>query len=175
MRRSARVRTVVIRGRRLHPGAPLADPPAWAAPPVDPVRRLRWTGAVLVALAAGGLGSVFAFRAGLAVALATLVLLRIGVSARRLLALSLLGLFAIPLAYLASPAPSEFGFYFYYSLHFITAHWIAVGVVCALLGATLLMSYDVAEAGAWATRRLGLPRLAWSLNRRATRRKAGVG
>jgi arabinofuranan 3-O-arabinosyltransferase len=175
VRRSARVRTVVIRGRRLHPGAPLADPLAWAAPPVDPVRRLPWTGVVLVALAAGGLGCVFAFRAGLAVALGTLVLLRIGVSARRLLALSLLGLFAIPLAYLASPAPSEVGFYFYYSLHFITAHWIAVGVVCALLGATLLMSYDVAQAGAWATRRLGLPRLAWSLNRRATRRKAGVG
>ena len=128
-----------------------------------------------MALTAGGLGCAFALRAGLVIALGTLVLLRIGVTARRLLALTLIGLLALPVAYLAFPAPSDGGFNFYYSLHFITAHWIAVGVVCALIGATLLMSYDVAHSGGAARPRLRLPRLAWSLDRKRTRRRAGVG
>jgi hypothetical protein len=117
---------------------------AWVTPPADPVRRLALRGSLTLALVAGVLGGiVFAWRAGAGIGLVAFAVARLGVNARRLLALAVLGLVAMTIAYVADPAPDAGGFFFPYAFHYITAHWIGVGVVCALIGATVLMAWEV--------------------------------
>jgi arabinofuranan 3-O-arabinosyltransferase len=144
------VRLVVSRRPRLAAADPpiWADPATWGARPADPVRRLGLQGAALAGVLAGVLGGfLFAVRAGLVIGPVTFALLFLGLTVRRLLVLTGLGLVAVTLTYVISPSPNEGGFFFYYPLHFITAHWIALGVVLALGCATVLMAWDV-RAGA---------------------------
>jgi arabinofuranan 3-O-arabinosyltransferase len=113
--------------------------PSWTSELPDPVRRLPLRAAVPVAAAAGLLGGVaFAWRAGPALALAVLGLLLVGVSVRRTLALATVGLLAVPILYVVNPAPDIGGANIGYSQHYIGAHWVAVGAVCALIWALAL-------------------------------------
>jgi hypothetical protein len=120
-----------------------ADPPAWRSTPPDPVRGLPWPQALAVALVAGAVGGfLFAVRAGVVIAPVTFVLLVAGITARRLLAAAGAALVAVTFAYVVSPSPNAGGFYFYYALHYITAHWIALAAVCLLGTAAGLMAWD---------------------------------
>jgi arabinofuranan 3-O-arabinosyltransferase len=151
-----------------------ADPPAWVAAPADPVRRLNLPVAVGIGVAAGVAGGVlFALRAGVAIGLATAVLLFLGITARRLLALAIAGLAAVMFVYVVSPSPDSGGFYFYYAIHYMTAHWIALGVVCAFGVAAGLMAWDVRASDAGGSPRRSLGPLLRRLNvgrRRSARR-----
>jgi hypothetical protein len=143
--------TVTLRRPFLRPAAAPApiwpDPPAWGPAPADPIRAMQWPAALGVALAAGAVGGfVFAVRAGVVIAIVTFALLLFGITARRLLAAAALAIVAVTLAYVVSPAPNEGGFYFYYALHYITAHWIALAAICFLGTAACLMTWDVRTA-----------------------------
>ena len=92
-------------------------------------------------------GFLFAVRAGVVIGPVTFVLLVIGLNARRLLLATGVGLVAVTAAYVISPSPNNGGFYFYYALHFITAHWIALGAVLALGWATGLMAWEIRTGG----------------------------
>jgi arabinofuranan 3-O-arabinosyltransferase len=176
---------IVLRRRGLHvPRSPFqrdravnaAHPvplPSWTVPPLDPVRRVGWLGALAAAAIAGAIGGyVFAVRAGVVIAPVVFALLRLGVSARRLLAVTLLGIAALPIVYVASPSPNAGGFYFYYSLHHIDAHWIAVGAVCALCAASAIMVWDVAAGSTSAPASSGrLSRALAALDLRDLRRR----
>jgi hypothetical protein len=133
---------LAIRGR----GVPARRRPL-AAPesaPHDPLRRLPWRHALALAAAIGlGAGFVFALRAGAGLALATLVLVRLGVSARRLFALAAGLLVAIPLLYLAFPSSDSPGRSFDYAIDHLAAHWVAVVVVCCLAAACALDAHDL--------------------------------
>jgi len=111
----------------------------WARPPDAPARRYPLLVAIPVALVIGGMaGLVFALRAGPPLAIGALVLMLVGVSVGRLLLLALYGLVVIPIVYLADPLTNLGGSNFGYAQHFIGAHWVAVAVVCVLLGALVL-------------------------------------
>jgi hypothetical protein len=136
--------------RRRRPIAPLVPPTGWVRPPPDQVRRLSLRGALIAGLVSAVVtGFLFAWRAGAVLGLALFVLLSLGINARRLIALAVPALVAIVLVYLADPSPDSGGFYFPYGLHYITVHWVAVGAVCALGGAALLMAWDVRARGAF--------------------------
>jgi arabinofuranan 3-O-arabinosyltransferase len=123
------------------------DPPAWAPAPADSVRGLLWPRALAVAVVAGALGGfLFAVRAGVVILVVTFVLLLVGITARRLLLAAALALVAVTFAYVVSPSPNEGGFYFYYAIHYITAHWIALAAICFLGTAAGLMTWDVRTA-----------------------------
>ncbi|HEX3316752.1 MAG TPA: alpha-(1-_3)-arabinofuranosyltransferase family protein [Solirubrobacteraceae bacterium] len=113
----------------------------------DPLRRLRWPWAVAVG-AAGGLAGWFFYgaRAGVAVGAAIAVLLVVGVSVRRLVALATVALAALPVLYLVDPAPRPSGLAFTYASHFIAGHWIGVAAMLSLAGAGVLGAWAVASA-----------------------------
>jgi arabinofuranan 3-O-arabinosyltransferase len=137
----------VVLGRRRRV-AHLPPSPAWLSAPADPVYRFALRGAVIAALIAAPIaGFVFAWRAGAIVGAAVLVLLILGVNARRLVALAALGLLAIVVGYLANPAPDLGGFYFPYALHYISLHWVAVGVVGTLGVASILLAWRLRAPG----------------------------
>jgi arabinofuranan 3-O-arabinosyltransferase len=132
---------VLVRRRRR---VDLAPPSVWVPSPPDPVRRLALRGALIAGLVSAPVaGFFFAWRAGAVLGLAVFVLLLLGINARRLIGLAVLALVAIIVAYLAYPSPDAGGFYFPYALHYITLHWVGVGVVCALGCASLLMAWDM--------------------------------
>jgi hypothetical protein len=87
-------------------------------------------------------GFLFAVRAGVVIGPVTFLLLLAGITARRLLAAAGAALVAVTFAYVVSPSPDAGGFYFYYALHYITAHWIALAAVCFLGTAAALMAWD---------------------------------
>ncbi|MBX5469712.1 MAG: DUF3367 domain-containing protein [Thermoleophilaceae bacterium] len=118
----------------------LAAPPAWVAePPADPRLRVGLPAAVGAGAAVAALTwFVFALRAGAALGLATVALLRVGVSARRLLWLAAACVAALPVVYLLFPARNDGGFNPDYANDLLGAHWIAVGAVCALAAGSLL-------------------------------------
>ncbi|HEX3316751.1 MAG TPA: alpha-(1-_3)-arabinofuranosyltransferase family protein [Solirubrobacteraceae bacterium] len=131
-----------VRNRRRRPAGTEAPSPAWGASVPTPVRRFPLWIAIPAALVAGTLGGVtFAWRAGPAIALAVLVLLVVGVSVMRFLALAIVGLVALPVLYVVRPfsnvSTGNFA-NFTYPQYYIVAHWVAVGAVCALIGALLL-------------------------------------
>ncbi|MFN8133586.1 MAG: alpha-(1-_3)-arabinofuranosyltransferase family protein [Solirubrobacteraceae bacterium] len=138
----------VVRRRVWCAGAP--DRPRlalWAPPPADPVRTLGWAAAVSVALAVGAVaGFLFALRAGIALGAGTLVLARVGFSARRLLALAFGLCVVLPVLYVGAPAPDLGGFYFGYAEHYLGAHWLAVAAVCALGAGCALALHGVRAA-----------------------------
>jgi arabinofuranan 3-O-arabinosyltransferase len=104
----------------------------------DPVRRLRLPFALVAGVVAGAAGGLlFALRAGAVLALVTVGLALLGVTARRLAALAALALLAALLLYLVRPADELGGFVFRYPLHHIAAHWaLALCVSClAVAGA----------------------------------------
>jgi hypothetical protein len=112
----------------------------------DPLRRLAWGPALAVGAAVGVVtGLFFALRVGAVLGPLAAVLLRDGVSARRLLLLATLGLAAVPVIYLAGLPVDQGGFNFAYANEQLGAHWIAVGAVCCLAAASGI--------GAWALRR----------------------
>jgi hypothetical protein len=80
------------------------------------------------------------------------MLLRLGVNARRLFTLAALLIAAVPVLYLVSPAHDFGGFDFGYSLHYLTAHWLAAGAVCLLLAGAIVQATGL--------RRLRRPRVA---------------
>lgn len=138
---------VALRRRRSTVASIWPDPPAWRPAPADPVRALSWPTAAVVAALAGALGAfLFAVRAGVVIAPVTFVLLVLGITARRLLAAAALAIVAVTIAYVVSPAPNQGGFYFYYAVHYITAHWIALAAICFLGAAAGLMTWDVRTA-----------------------------
>jgi hypothetical protein len=119
----------------------------FAVPLDDPLRRLRWPWALAVAAASGLAGWFFyGARAGVVVAAAIAVLLVVGVSVRRLVALATVALAALPVLYLVDPAPRPSGLAFTYASHFIVEHWIAVVAMLSLAGAGLLGAWAVASA-----------------------------
>jgi hypothetical protein len=133
-----------VRRRRGLAVQPAVELPRWGIPPLDPVRRLGWRGALLAAALAAVVGGfVLAWRAGAVLGPAVLVLAALGITARRLIGLATLGLAALVVVYLVYPSPDSGGFYFPYALHYINAHWIAVGAVCALGFAAVIMARDI--------------------------------
>jgi hypothetical protein len=105
---------------------------------------LEWPEALAWGIGVGALTAfLFALRFGAAAGLLTVLILRVGVSTRRLIAIAGLGMIAIPVLYVANPAHNYGGFSFYFSLHQIAGHWVGAGVVCALLAAALLQARRV--------------------------------
>ena len=104
----------------------------------DPVRRPGVLRSVPIAAAVGGVAAAcFALRMGVVLGPAALLLLLVGVNARRLLALASLILLAIPIVYVAHPAPR----FVNYAQHHITGHWLAVAAVWCLAAACLLAGF----------------------------------
>jgi hypothetical protein len=152
---------VRLTGRRR--GAPLPAAETRTAPAGRLVDRPPIVLAPKAALAWGvGVGVLagFAFevRVGVVAAELTGLLLLAGISPRRLTWLALLGMVAIPLLYLARPAHNFGGFSFYFAQHQMLAHWIATGVVCALLVAAVLQSRELRDARGPGARRLSRER-----------------
>jgi hypothetical protein len=117
-----------------------------AAPPTDPVRRLRWPLALATGVLSGAIGwFCFGARGGIAVGVAVAVLLVAGVNVRRLIAIAAVALIALPLLYLFDPAPRPSGLSFTYAGHYIAAHWVAVAAVVCLAGAGVLGAVEVAS------------------------------
>ncbi|HEX4626954.1 MAG TPA: alpha-(1-_3)-arabinofuranosyltransferase family protein [Solirubrobacteraceae bacterium] len=116
--------------------APEAVP---AAPDADRVQRAHPLIALACGLAAGGLGWLsFGARAGVLAGIAVCLLLVAGVSVRRLIATATVALVALPVLYLADPAPRPRGLAFTYSNHYITAHSVALVALLCLGGAAVL-------------------------------------
>jgi arabinofuranan 3-O-arabinosyltransferase len=123
-------------------------PAVTRAAPADPVRRVRWPVAALVAVLVAGFGSfLFGPRAGIAFGLGTGALLLVGLTVRRLIAVAGLALAAVPVLYVASPAPRPNGLAFTYATHYIAAHWVAVAAVTCVGGAGVLGALAVRAAG----------------------------
>jgi hypothetical protein len=148
---SGRVRVPVGVRRRLPRAVPAGVPaaPRWI-PRVrgeDPLRIASWPVTlgltVLVGLVTAG---VFAARFAVVAAPVTLVLLRVGFNARRLLALAALLIAAVPVLYLANPAHNFGGYDFDYGLHYLTAHWLAAGALCLLLAAAIVQASALRHA-----------------------------
>ena len=133
--------------RRVRPATPPTQtaPVARARRPVDrPPFTLSPPAALAWGIGVGAItGFVFALRFGAAMGVATVVLLLIGVSVRRLMTIAIAGMIAIPLLYLAHPAHNYGGYSFYFSLHELLSHWVGAGVLCALAAAALLQAREV--------------------------------
>ena len=126
-----------------------SSPRAYAVPLVDPLRRLRWPWSLAVGAASGLAGWFFyGARAGVVVAAAIAVVLVVGVSVRRLVALASRrrALATLPVLYLVDPAPRPTGLAFTYASHFIVGHWIGVAAMLSLAGAGVLGAWAVASA-----------------------------
>ncbi len=105
----------------------------------DPLVQLGWVPALLVSGTIGALGAVlFALRMGPALAAVSLVLLRTGVNARRLVALAAALIALLPAIYLAFPPTDRGGFSFTYPTDVLFAHWVAVVAVSCLGAAAAL-------------------------------------
>ena len=112
------------------------------APPSDPLLRPGWTTTLAVsagmALLAAGL---FALRMGVVVGALTFLLLRVGVSARRLIGLAALLTAVLPVLYLVFPAEDKGGYSFEYANDQVNAHWLTVVIVCCLGAGGLLAAW----------------------------------
>jgi len=142
---------VRMRRRRTPPlSVPDSARLAWGALGVTPVRRFPFRIAIPLAVAIAAVaGIVFAWRAGAVIGLVAAVLLVLGVSVGRLLALAVVGLIVLPVLYVVKPfsdvSPTNFA-NFTYAQYYIGAHWVAVGVVCALIGALVLWLVELRAA-----------------------------
>jgi hypothetical protein len=114
--------------------------PSWGVPAADPLRRLRRSRALGLGLLAAGLGYAgFSLRFAAVAGPVSVILLMLGVSFRRLIALATLGLAALLVIYLADPVPDFPTARFSFAEYRLTAHWVAGGVVvCVGLGCLLL-------------------------------------
>jgi hypothetical protein len=142
---------VRMRRRRTPPlSVPDSARLAWGALGVTPVRRFPFRIAIPLAVAIAAVaGIVFAWRAGAVIGLVAAVLLVLGVSVGRLLALAVVGLIVLPVLYVVKPfsdvSPTNFA-NFTYAQYYIGAHWVAVGVVSALIGALVLWLVELRAA-----------------------------
>jgi hypothetical protein len=130
-RRSRAVRAPVL------PRGPSANGWRGGSMSDDPVIRTGWPRALAVAAAVGIVtGPLFALRAGAALAAICFVLLLVGVSARRLIALGSLALAAIPAWYWIDDGPGFGNVTFHYVTAQLTAHWLGVLAVCCFAAAS---------------------------------------
>ena len=124
-----------------------------AVPAADPLVRLPWRWAVAAGVAAGLAGGfLFALRAGAVLVPLTVVALRVGVSARRLLATAAVCIAALPLIYLVFPARDRGGNEFGYPNDLVGAHWVALLAVLCLLAAGVLLAARLRAASASGSR-----------------------
>jgi hypothetical protein len=121
------------RGRLV--GSPAAT--AWIAPTADRPHRLAARALVPVASGVAGLGYVLGgLVSGVVAGLAAIILVWVGVSSRRLLALAALAFVALPVMYVADPALDYGGSNFGYAHHYLAAHWVALaGIACVAAAA----------------------------------------
>jgi hypothetical protein len=134
----------VVRGRRPRPRAGLTLD---EGPAADPLVRLPWRWALAAGAVAGVVGGfVFALRAGAVLAPATVLAVRAGIGARRLLAAAALLMAALPFVYLAFPARDRGGNEFRYPVDLLGAHWLAVGATVCLAGAGVLLAHRLRGA-----------------------------
>jgi arabinofuranan 3-O-arabinosyltransferase len=118
-----------------------------AAPDADPVHRLPPLAALAAGAASGALTWLsFGPRAGVLVGLGAFVLLAVGVSLRRLIAVATAALVALPVLYVADPAPRPSGLSFTYANHYITAHSLTLVVVVCLGAAGVLLAVRLRAA-----------------------------
>jgi arabinofuranan 3-O-arabinosyltransferase len=118
-----------------------------AALDADPVQRPHPLVALACGLAGGGLAWLsFGPRAGVVAGIAVCLLLLVGVSVRRLIAIATVALAALPVLYLADPAPRPSGLSFTYSDHYITAHSVALVALLGLGGAAVLAAVRLRAA-----------------------------
>ena len=144
-----------LRRRRSACGARDESPAPPPQPPTDdrlatrdPVVRFPWPKALAIALAVGFLtGPLFALRAGLALALIAFVLLQVGISARRLVALGSLALIALPAWYWIEHARWFGTVSFVYAMNQLTAHWLAVFAVSCFAAASAISAARLRRQG----------------------------
>jgi hypothetical protein len=129
----------LVRRRGWEPSRPVWAEAERDLAPRDPARRLGWAPALALGAAVVVVGGgLFALRAGLVLGVAAVVLLRTGLTARRLLTLAALGIVLLPLLYIVFPAGDEGGFNFDYAVDNLGAHWVAVAVVSCVAVACAL-------------------------------------
>jgi formate hydrogenlyase subunit 3/multisubunit Na+/H+ antiporter MnhD subunit len=92
-------------------------------------------------------GFVFALRAGLVLFFLTLLALRRGIDARRLLALALAAIALLPVIYLVFEPKDRGGFAFTYATDLLGAHWVAVFAVACIAVAAGLMTWRWRRSG----------------------------
>ena len=122
--------------------APVLTAPSarWTSMVSDPVVRLGWIVSVTGALLLGAVaGYVFAWRVGAALALAAVVLARVGFNVRRLSVITGVLLSLVLLLYLTYPAPHFDAVYFPYADHFMAGHQLAVAAVAAFAASCVLL------------------------------------
>jgi hypothetical protein len=90
---------------------------------------------------------VFALRAGAVLFFLTLMAVRLGVNARRLLALAFAAVALLPLIYLVFEPKDRGGFAFSYATDLLGAHWVAVFAVACLAAAAALMTWRWRASG----------------------------
>jgi hypothetical protein len=134
------VALVAWRRERRRPPAPRG---ADASSLPDPHVRLDWRPALVAAAAVGVAGGfVFALRAGAVLLPLTLLAVRRGIGARRLVALALAAVALLPLVYLVFEPKNRGGFSFTYVNDLLGAHWVAVFAVTCLTAAAGLMARE---------------------------------
>jgi hypothetical protein len=118
--------------------------PALAASEEPGPRRWPLHVAITWAAAVGGLsGVVFSIRFGAIAAVATLLLIVLGIGRRRLIAIASICIALIPLVYLTQAAHNYGGYSFDFAQHELLAHWMAAGAVCALIAAAGLQIVEL--------------------------------
>jgi arabinofuranan 3-O-arabinosyltransferase len=123
-----------------------------AVPAADPPLQLPWRWALAAGVAAGLAGGfLFALRAGAVLAPLTVLALRAGVSARRLLGVAAAAIALLPLIYLAFP-PNRRDNAFAYPNDLVGAHWVALLAVLCLLAAGVLLAVRLRRASASGSR-----------------------
>ena len=120
--------------------APIAGGAGNGMPPPDRLVVLGWRDALLLGAVAALIGwGMFGLRGAAILGVLAVVFGREGASVSRLLAVSALGLVAIPIVYLARPAAGSIaGFDFSFAIEHEPAHYVAVGAVACAAAAFAL-------------------------------------
>ena len=120
--------------------APIAGGAGNGVPPPDRLVVLGWRNALLLGAVAALIGwGMFGLRGAAILGVLAVVFGREGASVSRLLAVSALGLVAIPIIYLARPAAGSIaGFDFSFAIEHEPAHYVAVGAVACAAAAFAL-------------------------------------
>jgi hypothetical protein len=135
LRRRREAGALAVAGAGPGNGRPPTAEVAWP----DPLVRLGWVPALLVSGAIGAFAALlFALRMGPPLVALSLVLLRAGVNARRLVAIAAALIALLPLIYIAFPPTDRGGFSFTYATDVLFAHWVAVVAVMCLGAASAL-------------------------------------
>jgi arabinofuranan 3-O-arabinosyltransferase len=115
----------------------------------DPVTRVGWRRSLAIASAVGLVtGPLFALRAGAGLAATCFVVLMIGVSVHRLIAVGALALLAIPAWYWIDDGPGFGTVTFLYVTDQLTAHWLGVLAVSCFAAASWISAIRLRRRGA---------------------------